>query len=270
MRYFIELKYDGGRFHGWQSQDNSESIQEIIETGLRYKTGFSGRITGCGRTDAGVHASNFYAHFDHEKEFDNSALEKITFSLNRYLPHEIAVIQIFRVKENAHARFDATRRTYKYFILTKKDPFLFRYAWFLPAIPTLDLMNEAAQLLLEYNDFTSFSKLHSDARTNNCKLWLAQWEKLDDHLVFTITADRFLRNMVRAIVGTLVEVGTGKRSTDNFRNVVESKNRCKAGVSAPANGLFLHEVTYNWDEILPAETPSELSKTGCFSDLSNC
>lgn len=257
MRYFIELNYDGSRFHGWQSQDNAESIQEIIETGLRYKIGFTGRITGCGRTDAGVHASNFYAHFDHENEFDAFTLDKITFSLNRYLPNEIAALRIFRVKEDAHVRFDAVARTYKYFILNKKDPFLLRYSWLLPEIPAFDLMNETSRILLEYNDFTSFSKLHSDARTNICKIHHAGWEKYNNQLVFTITADRFLRNMVRAIVGTLVEVGMGKRSPGNFRKVIEAKNRNEAGVSAPANGLFLHEVTYNWNEILPASTSPE-------------
>ncbi len=257
MRYFIELMYDGSRFHGWQSQDNSESIQEIIETGLRYKTGFSGRITGCGRTDAGVHASNFYAHFDHKTVFEPSQLEKITFSLNRYLPHEISVLRIFPVKEEAHARFDATSRTYKYYILRRKDPFLLRYSWFLQEELNIALMNDAATILLQYNDFTSFSKLHSDARTNVCSISQAGWVQQDDQLIFTITADRFLRNMVRAIVGTMVDVGRGKLSMNDFKDVIEAKNRSKAGVSVPASGLFLFRVNYSWDKILLPSYPTD-------------
>jgi len=251
MRYFIELKYDGSRFHGWQSQDNSESIQEIIETGLLYKTGFSGRITGCGRTDAGVHASNFYAHFDHKTVFEPSQLEKIIFSLNRYLPHEISVLRIFPVKEEAHARFDATSRTYKYYILQQKDPFLLRYSWFMQDNLNLELMNEASQTLMRNKDFTSFSKLHTDTKTNLCEISEAFWEKQKKQLVFTITADRFLRNMVRAIVGTLVDVGRRKLTCKDFVAVIEAKNRSKAGVSVPASGLFLHKVTYDWAKILP-------------------
>lgn len=257
MRYFIELMYDGSRFHGWQSQDNSETIQEIIETGLRYKMCLVGRITGCGRTDAGVHATNFYAHFDHKTVFEPSQLESITFSLNRFLPFEIAVVRIFPVKDEAHARFDAISRTYKYSILLKKDAFLFRYSWLLQENLNLELMNETSKILLQYNDFTSFSKLHSDSRTNLCTLTHASWEQVNNQLIFTITADRFLRNMVRAIVGTVVEAGRGKLTMADFRTVIEAKNRSKAGVSVPASGLFLHNVSYPWDKILLPSNPSD-------------
>jgi tRNA pseudouridine38-40 synthase len=251
MRYFIELAYDGTNYHGWQSQAGSVTVQEALELGLRYKAGLKDRITGCGRTDAGVHAKQFFAHFDHNELMEPDSLAKLTGSLNNFLPADIAVRRIFRVRSDAHARFDAVSRTYQYFIQTTKNPFNRDYAWHLCIKPDVALMNRAATVLMSYQDFTSFSKLHTDVKTNICNISKASWEQADGQLVFTITADRFLRNMVRAIVGTLLDIGRNKISPDDLKRIIESKNRQKAGMSAPAHGLFLQRVEYIQENILP-------------------
>lgn len=255
MRYFIEIAYDGTHYHGWQVQPGSPTVQEQLEKALHFKAGLSGHVTGCGRTDTGVHAGQFFAHFDLDEALNTDQLDLLTYGLNRFLPEDIAVKRVFRVNGDAHSRFDAISRTYQYFINISKNPFNRQFAWRPGIVPDIPLMNHAAALLLSYNDFTSFSKLHTDVKTNNCAITHALWTKKDDSLVFTITADRFLRNMVRAIVGTLLEVGKNKLAPDDFRQIIESRDRQNAGMSVPARGLFLQKVTYNWEQILPTETP---------------
>ena len=250
MRYFIQLSYDGTAYHGWQVQDGDETVQQHIEAGLRFKLGLKESVTGCGRTDTGVHARRFYAHFDLEKKPEATQLEKFVFELNNFLPKDIAVYRVFSVHDDAHARFDAISRTYKYYINTVKDPFSERFAWTYRVPLDLEAMNQAAATLKNHTDFTSFAKLHSDVKTNNCKISTTSWSRKGGQLVFTITADRFLRNMVRAIVGTLVEVGRGKRTPEDFEEVVLRKDRSAAGMSAPAKGLFLEDVDYEWDKIV--------------------
>lgn len=242
MRYFIYLAYDGTNYHGWQIQPNGMSVQEALmralSTFLRKKI----EVVGAGRTDAGVHARLMVAHFDFEKELDG---EQITDKLNRLLPPDIAVYGVKRVRDDAHARFDATYRTYKYYVTTRKEPFNRQYAWRLFSEPDFGKMNEAAHTLFDYTDFTSFSKLHTDVKTNNCKIMHAEWTQVSEtEWVFTIQADRFLRNMVRAVVGTLIEVGRGKLSIDGFRQVIEKNDRCSAGSSVPGHALFLVDVGY--------------------------
>jgi len=250
MRYFIQLSYNGAAYHGWQIQDNSPSVQGIVEQGLKYKTGYDGRIVGCGRTDTGVHARQFFAHFDLDEELNQGRMEQLCKELNSFLPPDIAIERIFPVREDAHCRFHAKLRTYKYYVSQKKDPFNQLFSWYYQAPLNIDLMNDAARILFDYEDFTSFSKLHTDVKTNNCKISYARWAKKNGSFIFTISADRFLRNMVRAIAGTLLKVGKGSLSMNAFRKVIESKDRGQAGISVPAHGLFLHEVEYNWDEIL--------------------
>lgn len=206
--------------------------------------------TGAGRTDTGVHARFFIAHFDSSGNMLHHN-QKLLHQLNKVLPIDIAVKRIYIVPDDAHARFDAISRTYEYHIILEKDPFYNEFAWHLKHKPDLRLMNKAASMLLEISDFTSFSKLHSNTKTNNCKVIRANWEEKEGKLVFTIEADRFLRNMVRAIVGTLVDVGRGKTSMDEFKGIINSKNRSKAGQSAPAKGLFLTNISYPWDYGLP-------------------
>lgn len=206
--------------------------------------------TGAGRTDTGVHARFFIAHFDSSSNKLHHN-QKLLHQLNKVLPIDIAVKRIYIVPDDAHARFDAISRTYEYHIILEKDPFYNEFAWHLKHKPDLRLMNKAASMLLEISDFTSFSKLHSNTKTNNCKVIRANWEEKEGKLVFTIEADRFLRNMVRAIVGTLVDVGRGKTSMDEFKGIINSKNRSKAGQSAPAKGLFLTNISYPWDYGLP-------------------
>ncbi len=249
MRYFIQLSYDGSAYHGWQVQDNSSSVQELIEQGLKFKAGLNNRVTGCGRTDAGVHARQFFAHFDLLKRLDEIELKDLCGALNHFLPKDIAIQKIFMVRPDAHCRFDAKSRTYKYYISRVKDPFIRNNSWYYSAPLDIDRMVEASKILFDYEDFTSFSKLHTDVKTNNCKISQADWTEARGQLIFTITADRFLRNMVRAIVGTLLNVGKGKLTLESFRKVIESKDRANAGFSVPARGLFLDGVGYDWVEI---------------------
>jgi tRNA pseudouridine38-40 synthase len=248
-RYFIYLSYNGTNYCGWQIQPNGVSIQQKIEESLAVLLQIPTPITGAGRTDAGVHARLMVAHFDWEgKDFNP---ETLTEKLNRFLPHDIAIQKIIRVSPEAHARFDAISRTYKYYISTEKNPFDDPFRYRIKQNPDLERMNESARILMEYTDFTSFSKLHTDVKTNNCRIMEAEWKRKDGILIFTIRADRFLRNMVRAIVGTLLEVGRGKLSADEFRQVIESKDRGKAGTSAPGNALFLTNIEYPDSVFLP-------------------
>ncbi len=246
QRYFTELSFKGTRYHGWQVQPNALSVQEVLETTFSTFLRRKIEITGAGRTDTGVHASFYVAHFDTEElPFTTADLVE---KLNRFLPEDIALHRIYHVKADAHARFSAVKRNYHYYIKRKKDPFALEtsYQYLLPL--NVGAMNEAAALLLNYTDFTSFSKLHSDVKTNNCKILEAKWNEVGNQLVFTITADRFLRNMVRAIVGTLIEVGREKISVQDFADIIEKKDRCAAGTSAPPQGLFHNWIDYP-DEI---------------------
>lgn len=241
-RYFIELAYDGTNYHGWQIQPNGSSVQETLMKALATFLRQEVEVVGAGRTDAGVHARRMMAHFDIDRELDGA---QVTDKLNRLLPPDIAVYRVVPVKPDAHARFDATYRKYQYHVTTCKDPFSRQYAWRLFHPLDFEKMNEAAKTLFDYTDFTSFSKLHTDVKTNNCRIMHAEWTQVSDtEWVFTIQADRFLRNMVRAVVGTLVEVGRGKLNIEGFRRVIEQKDRCSAGSSVPGHALFLVDVGY--------------------------
>ena len=242
MRYFIQLSYDGTNYHGWQIQDNALSVQGETEKALAIVTREMVELVGAGRTDTGVHASFYIAHFDSKQE--NLSDGNLVFKLNCLLPADIAVQKIFPVRPDAHARFDATYREYQYHLSRDKDPFSFRYAEKENRPLNLEKMNEAAKILFEYHDFTSFSKLGSEVKTNNCVIYKALWEEVGSQYVFTIRADRFLRNMVRAIVGTLIDVGLGKLSFEDFRAVIEKKDRGSAGTSVAAKGLFLVDIGY--------------------------
>ncbi len=241
-RYFIHLAYNGARYHGYQIQPHSASVQQTLEQCLSLKVGQKIAVTGCGRTDTGVHARNYYAHFDLEPPISDP--EKTVHQLNAFLPDDIVVYRIWQVQPEAHARFDALSRTYHYYITRTKNPFHTQDAFFLYGALDVQKMQEAANILFEYEDFTSFSKVHTQVKTNNCKIMEARWFEQGDLLVFRIKADRFLRNMVRAIVGTMVEVGKGCMTLEEFRAVIERKDRCEAGTSMPAHALFLETVEY--------------------------
>ena len=248
MRYFIYLAYDGTHYHGWQVQPNGESVQGTLMKALATFLRKEIEVVGAGRTDAGVHARLMVAHFDYDEPLD---VQLVKDKLNRLLPPDIAVYEVKPVKPEAHARFDATYRTYRYYVTTRKDPFNRHYAWRLFNDLDFARMNEAAKILFDYIDFTSFSKLHTDVKTNNCKMMHAEWTLVGEYeWVFTIQADRFLRNMVRAVVGTLVEVGRGKMTLEGFRQVIEKKDRCSAGNSVPGHALFLVDVGYPEDLFL--------------------
>lgn len=242
MRYFIYLSYNGKNYCGWQIQPNGITVQEEIEKALSTILRHPVSITGAGRTDTGVHAALMVAHFDIENPLMDIA--QLGEKLNRLLPRDIAISHIRAVKSDAHARFDAISRTYKYYVTDKKDVFRGELAHKIYGKMDFGKMNEAAQILFEYTDFTSFSKLHTDVKTNNCRIMQAEWREENGQWVFTIQADRFLRNMVRAVVGTLFDVGRGKIDLNGFRNVIEQKDRCKAGTSAPAQALFLVDIEY--------------------------
>ncbi len=242
QRYFILFSYDGAAYHGWQVQPNARTVQQMLEEALTTLLRTPMTVVGAGRTDAGVNAASMVAHVDLP---DNTDTVQLKYKLNRILPPDIAVSDILPVKRDAHARFDALSRRYCYYVSTAKSPFSRRYAYRLTGSVDFEAMNRAAALLPKYTDFTSFSKLHTDVKTNNCRIVQAQWRRLDEnHWVFEIEADRFLRNMVRAIVGTLLMVGRGKMTLDGFRRVIEQKERCAAGDSAAAEALFLAEVKY--------------------------
>lgn len=245
QRYFIELAYNGTRFHGWQIQPNAPSVQEQLEKAVSTIAREKISVTGAGRTDTGVHARFFVAHFDSENK--NLDIPELSGKLNSFLGNDLVIFRIYKVVPDAHARFDALSRSYQYHITRTKDPFAQETAWYFKYPLDVEKMNEACTVLFDYSDFTSFSKLHTDVKTNHCKIFQAEWKKQGTQLVFTVKADRFLRNMVRAIVGTLLEVGQGKLSVDGFREVIEKKDRGAAGVSVPAHGLFLTGIEYPSD-----------------------
>ncbi|MGB0895704.1 MAG: tRNA pseudouridine(38-40) synthase TruA [Flavobacteriaceae bacterium] len=241
MRYFIELSYNGKDYHGWQIQPNAISVQEVLENALTTILRQDIGIVGAGRTDAGVHATQIFAHFDSDIELNT---DDVVYKLNSILPKSIAVQQVFRVTDDAHARFHATKRSYQYKIITAKNPFLNEYAYLVKQPLAVDKMNQAASILLEYENFKCFSKVKTDVHTYNCTITFAEWSYDNGQLVFSISADRFLRNMVRAIVGTLLYIGLGKLEVDAIHDIIKSENRGEAGVSVPAHGLYLTEVCY--------------------------
>lgn len=243
-RYFMRLSYRGAPFHGWQTQPNAVTVQETVERALSTVLRTPTKITGAGRTDTGVNASCMWAHFDTTAPIGHA--EGLIRGVNSLVGRDIAIHEIREVAADAHARFDATSRTYHYYTHAGKSPFLYPLSWQEP--PGLDFaaMNRAARMLLEVEDFTSFAKLHSDAKTNICHVTRAEWVETPQGHCFIITADRFLRNMVRAVTGTLVEVGRGKLDTTGLMRVIDARDRCEAGTSMPAHPLFLHEVTYSF------------------------
>ncbi|HRT13023.1 MAG TPA: tRNA pseudouridine(38-40) synthase TruA [Bacteroidales bacterium] len=244
MRYFIKLAFNGTHFYGWQIQPRHKSVQEVLETTLSTLLKETIKIVGCGRTDSGVHTKEYYAHFDFVETLTENDLQLLIYQANSILPQEIVIYNIFQVDADLHARFDALSRTYRYYVTRQKEAFNFPFCYFIPQKLNIERMNEAAQLLLQTDDFTSFSKLHTQTNNNICKVSEAFWKEKGELLIFTITADRFLRNMVRAIVGTLLEVGREQITIAEFQKIIDSKNRCKAGYSVPAKALFLEKVRY--------------------------
>lgn len=241
MRYFIELAYKGTHYNGWQYQPDAPSVQETlaqaISTLLRSKID----LVGAGRTDTGVHAQQMYAHFDYPEMLDE---KKLIQKLNSFLPKDIAVFKIILLHNEAHARFDATSRTYQYHIHTQKNAFQCNDSWYFSHALDLDLMNKACVMLFDHCDFECFSKVHTDVHTFLCTVTEAHWQKNGNQLVFTITADRFLRNMVRAIVGTMLNIGQKKTTLQEFQKILDSKDRGQAGFSVPAHGLYLTRIKY--------------------------
>ena len=242
MRYFITFSYDGTAYHGWQIQPHSVTVQEELQKALSTLMRKPMEVVGAGRTDTGVHARKMIAHFDTDTEVD---CPQLVYKLNKLLPKDIAVQQVEQVADDMHARFSAKSRTYHYYVHLDKNPFLRSYSWQVYGNPDFELMNRAARVLMEYKDFTSFSKVNTDTKTNDCTITEARWDRVgEDQWRFTVTANRFLRNMVRAIVGTLMEVGRGRMTIEQLRSVIEAKDRCRAGDSVPGNALFLVEVLY--------------------------
>ena len=242
MRYFIELQYDGAAYFGWQRQPDTPTVQGTIEAKLSMLRGTPTEIVGAGRTDTGVNASFYTAHFDAETPVDCSQL---SYKLNKVLPPDIAILRIYEVAEEKHARFDAKSREYTYLLTPRKSPFRRFSAWHYTADLDVEAMNRAASKLLDHEDFTSFAKLNSNNKTNICHITHAEWVvEADGTLRFTIRADRFLRNMVRAIVGTLVDVGRGRYSVEEFEDIILSKDLSRSSAGAPACGLFLSDVRY--------------------------
>jgi tRNA pseudouridine38-40 synthase len=243
LRYFIKLAYNGTQYHGWQYQPNAASVQETMNKAFSVILNTEINLMGAGRTDTGVHAKEMYAHFDFETPFDITSL---IHKLNSFLPKDIVVYAIFPVADEAHTRFDATKRTYEYHINTFKDAFLQEQSWYFHQKLDLVLMNEAAKSLLNHTDFQCFSKVNTDVNTFDCTIFEAYWKQENEKLIFTISANRFLRNMVRSIVGTLINIGLHKITLDDFEKIIESKNRDKAGFSVPAHGLYLTKIEYDY------------------------
>jgi tRNA pseudouridine38-40 synthase len=235
------LSYNGSSYHGWQIQPNAVTVQETIQDALSKLLNTNSSITGAGRTDTGVHAFQMFAHFDVDETLDT---ENLTFKLNSFLPKDIAIQSIFQVNADAHTRFHAIKRSYDYKISLKKNVFLFDYTHYVHQKLDVDKMNEAANILLEYTNFQCFSKSNTDVKTYNCKIEQAQWKQEGNLLIFTISADRFLRNMVRAIVGTLLNIGLSKIAVSDMHKILASKDRSEAGFSVPSKGLYLTEVLY--------------------------
>ncbi|WP_296312258.1 tRNA pseudouridine(38-40) synthase TruA [Winogradskyella sp. UBA3174] len=241
MRYFIELSYNGKAYHGWQNQPNAISVQEVLENALSTVLNEPVAVVGAGRTDAGVHACQMFAHFDFEDILESKDL---IYKLNSFLPRDVATSKVFSVLPEAHARFDALSRTYNYKISTVKNVFNYDYAHKVHLPLDMDAMNAACQILFNYKDFQCFSKVHTSVKTYNCDIKEAFWSQHSNQLIFTIRADRFLRNMVRAIVGTMVNIGLGKIKPEDLHDIINSKDRGKAGTSVSAHGLYLTEIIY--------------------------
>ncbi len=241
-RYFIHLAYNGTNYHGWQIQENAHTVQAEIneKLSLLLKSGIN--VVGCGRTDTGVHARDFYAHFDFEGGITDPA--DLAYRLDQFLPKDIIIMDVKEVSPEIHARFSAISRTYAYYISSRKAPFLNGQCYVYTGDLDMDAMSSSCKYLFSYTDFTSFSKLHTQTATNNCKISQASWKKEGAMLIFTVTADRFLRNMVRAIVGSMIEIGKGKLKPEDLGRIIEARDRSKAGFSAPAHGLFLENVDY--------------------------
>jgi tRNA pseudouridine38-40 synthase len=241
LRYFIELSYNGKDYHGWQNQPNAISVQEVVEKALTTLLKEKIAIVGAGRTDAGVHAKQMFAHFDVLKEIDFDTLK---YNLNSFLPKDIAIHHIFKVNNDTHARFDAINRTYIYRMSLTKNVFAFNNTYYFKQKLDVNKMNDAVKILFDYKDFKCFSRSNTDVKTYNCEIMNAAWAIENDELVFTIKADRFLRNMVRAIVGTMIEIGSGKMKVAQLHNVIKSKDRSHAGASVPGHALYLSKIEY--------------------------
>ncbi|MCF7568512.1 tRNA pseudouridine(38-40) synthase TruA [Sabulilitoribacter arenilitoris] len=241
MRYFIELSYNGSAYHGWQNQPKTASVQEVLENALStvLKTPIS--VMGAGRTDTGVHASQMFAHFDFKDELSD---DNLIFKLNSFLPKDIAIYNIFKVKNDTHARFNALSRTYLYRIALDKNVFTFNNSFYVKQTLDVDKMNEASKILFDYKDFQCFSKSNTDVKTYYCNIMKAEWVIKNNELQFTIKANRFLRNMVRAIAGTMINIGLGKTSIEELHQIIKSKNRSEAGFSVPAHALYLTKIEY--------------------------
>jgi len=251
LRYFIELAYKGTNYHGWQYQPSADSVQETLNKAISLLLKTDIDIVGAGRTDTGVHAKQMYAHFDYETEID---APQLIHNLNSFLPKDIVIFNIIKVADEAHARFDATKRTYEYHIHSIKDAFENEGSYQFKLPLDIDKMNEACQILFKHNNFECFSKVNTDVHTFNCMIFEAKWTRVGakqngNKLVFTIAADRFLRNMVRAIVGTMINIGTGKISLADFEKIIESKDRSQAGFSVPAHGLYLTKIEYKFEAL---------------------
>lgn len=241
----MHLAYCGAPYHGWQSQPNAVSVQSAIEDALARYMRHPVPIVGAGRTDTGVNARKMIAHLDLAEQLDKKQLQRLVSALDSMVGPDIAIYGLRQVADNAHARFDAISRTYHYYVHSVKSPFAYRLSWKAPADLDYDAMNRAAASMLGRKDFTSFSKLHTDIKTNICDLRVARWEQIGEaRWRFVITADRFLRNMVRAIVGTLVDVGRHKISPEAITDIIERRDRCAAGTSMPAHALFLWDIEY--------------------------
>jgi tRNA pseudouridine38-40 synthase len=243
MRFFITFSYNGTNYHGWQKQPNAVSVQETLENALSTILNNKINLIGAGRTDTGVHAKQMFAHFDYENKINK---DNIIHKTNSLLPKDIVVIDIIEVHDTAHARFNAKKRTYQYHINPNKNAFTIDQSWYFHQKLDVDLMNQAAALLLNHTNFQSFSKVNTDVNTFDCKIYEAFWIIENHQLIFTITADRFLRNMVRAIVGTIVLIGLGKITLKDFEQIIINKNRSEAGFSVPACGLFLTKIEYDY------------------------
>lgn len=241
MRYFIELSFNGKSYHGWQKQPDAISIQEVMERALSTLLRQNIEVVGAGRTDSGVHAKQIFAHFEAETIQD---IDQFQYKLNNLLPKDIATHQIFQVRADAHARFDALSRSYEYVITQKKDAFNYDFTYFLKSSLDIESMNKAAKILLQYEDFKCFSKSKTDVHTYNCNVMDAKWTKDENTLIFSITANRFLRNMVRAVVGTLLDIGIGKKPVSHMHDVIKSRDRGQAGTSVPGHALYLTKVEY--------------------------
>lgn len=245
-RYFIQLAYDGTNYNGWQIQDTTtHTIQQVLEEKLSLILGEAIDLVGCGRTDTGVHAKDYFAHFDSRNANLHQTDTNYVYKLNKILPPDIAIKKIHSVSDSVNARFEAESRTYHYLLHTFKNPFLNRYSLLVTVPLNIEAMNEAAAHLLTVTDFTSFSKVNTQTKTNDCSVTAAQWFRISENeYLFEITANRFLRNMVRAIVGTLLEVGKGKITIEQFKTIVQNKNRSSAGMSMPAHALYLVNIKY--------------------------